>query len=497
MYGKFVGLDIGSDSIKVVLVKRGLKDTKLVQTISLKTPKSPEEISEKIKTAFTENSLPRTDIATSLPNNPISIRVLDFPFSDPGKIEQVYEFELENISTFDPVDKFHGHHIVKTENGSEVIVSMFENEHLRDLIGVCDEGGVDPKTVTFGPLAFSSLDGFLNQERPLILIDIGASEMGFSLFDKGGIKRVRSSSKAGNSVTDAISRTLGVSFDEAEVLKFKGLESDRAGVMEEALGPLLSEIKKTVQFFEMELKQEIKTVLLSGGMSFMPRITDYLGKELRKDVEKLFIPALGHNSPLLAESFALALYGSAFKKGSLNLRKGEFKYAGKNEEHSRIFLVPAVLFSILILSLLYSSGGGYFGLKNRIGEMEARIERTVKGTFPNVKVIPKPVAFMESEVKKVRGQLDLIEGIRGGSTPLEVLKDISASIPPSVKLTVDELNFIDDATVKILGKCGSYDEVARIEKALSGSDTFKKVIRDSTETAVNNTIKFQISLVLK
>jgi hypothetical protein len=129
--------------------------------------------------------------------------------------------------------------------------------------------------------------------------------------------------------------------------------------------------------------------------------------------------------------------------------------------------------------------------------MEAKIERTVKDTFPDVRVIPKPVAFMESEVKKVRDQLGLIEGIRGGSTPLEILKRISASIPPSVKLTVNEVNFVDDATVKIMGKCGSYDEVAKIEKALSGSQAFKKVIRDSTETAVNNTVKFQISLLLE
>ncbi|HSE83711.1 MAG TPA: hypothetical protein VLB01_04100, partial [Thermodesulfobacteriota bacterium] len=62
MYGRFVGLDIGTDSIKIALVKRGFRDTKLLQTITLKTPKYTGEISERIKTAFTENSLPRTDI---------------------------------------------------------------------------------------------------------------------------------------------------------------------------------------------------------------------------------------------------------------------------------------------------------------------------------------------------------------------------------------------------------------------------------------------------
>jgi cell division ATPase FtsA len=315
--------------------------------------------------------------------------------------------------------------------------------------------------------------------------------------DKGGIKRVRSSSKAGNSVTEYISKILGVSFEEAEAMKLEGLVGHKASVVEEAFGPLFSEIKKTVQFFEMEIKEEIKSVLLAGGTSFMAGINDYLGKELKKDVKTFFISQLGDNSQLFAQSFALSLYGSALRKGNLNLRKGEFRYTGKNEELRRVFMVPTVLFFVLVSLLLYSTGIEYFEYKDRVVEMEAQIGRTVKETFPGVKVIPKPVAFMESEVKKVRDQLGLIEGIRGGSTPLEILKNISASIPPSAKLTVNEVNFVDDATIKLLGKCGSYDEVAKIEKALSSSNAFKKVIRDSTETAVNNTVKFQISLLLE
>jgi Tfp pilus assembly protein PilN len=214
-------------------------------------------------------------------------------------------------------------------------------------------------------------------------------------------------------------------------------------------------------------------------------------------VKRLFIPDLGDNSAIFAESFALALYGCNFNKGYLDLRKGEFKYTGKNEELRKAFLVPAVLFFIFLLLSIYRSGASYYELKDRVSRMEAEIEQTVRQTFPDVKLIPKPVAFMESEVKKVRDQLGVIEGIQGSSTPLNVLKDISAKIPQRVKLTVDEVNFLDDTTVKIQGKSNSYDEVARIEKALSDSGLFKKVNRDSTETAVNNTIKFQLSLALK
>ena len=105
MYGRFVGLDIGSRDIKVSLIKRGFRDVQLLQTI--RTEKSPTAAgdSDPIAEVFKAYSLPKGDIATSIAENPTSIRVVEFPFSDPKKIDQVYEYELENLSTFDPREK--------------------------------------------------------------------------------------------------------------------------------------------------------------------------------------------------------------------------------------------------------------------------------------------------------------------------------------------------------------------------------------------------------
>ncbi len=104
---------------------------------------------------------------------------------------------------------------------------------------------------------------------------------------------------------------------------------------------------------------------------------------------------------------------------------------------------------------------------------------------------------MESELNKVNGKLELVHGVVGKTPPLGVLRDISLSIPKSISLTVDEIDFANDKTVKIIGRCDSYQEVAKIEKALADSGKFEKVNRDSTNPSVNNTIKFQVSLVVK
>ncbi|HSE83557.1 MAG TPA: hypothetical protein VLB01_03315, partial [Thermodesulfobacteriota bacterium] len=112
-------------------------------------------------------------------------------------------------------------------------------------------------------------------------------------------------------------------------------------------------------------------------------------------------------------------------------------------------------------------------------------------------VIPKPVIFLENEVNKVRDKLILFQGIRGGSTPLDVLKGISMGIPQDKNVTVEEVAFMDDKTIRLVGKSSSYEEVSGVEKALSYMQMFERVVIDSTDTALNNSIKFQMTLVLK
>ncbi len=496
MYGKFVGLDLGSHSIKLVLIRRGLRSLEILQTVALDN--RIHEESGLLHRIFIENSLPQNDVSVSINSDPISIKVLDFPFNDPRKIDQVYEFELENVSTFDPYEKIHGYHLVRLESRAEALVCMFERDDIRNLIEVCKQEIIDPKVVTYPPCAYGALDRYLLQDRPILLIDIGASRISFSLFDEDGLRRVRTSSRAGNSIVEGISRSKGVSIDEAESLMTGGVRDDNRELIEEAYSSILTEIKKTIKFFEMDLKEDIRTVLLAGGISMLNGFPDYLQRQLQKDVRGIYIPELGErNSPRFALAFALALYGIGIRKGVLNFRKGEFQYTGSDEELRRKIFIPAILTSLIILVSLYRYGSNYFELKGRVKQIESTIEAEVNEMFPDIKVIPKPVAFMESEVKKVNDEINLIQNTIGKNSQLDALKDISVSIPSDINLSIDEISFEDDKTVKLIGRCGSYQEVADIEKAFSESGLFEKVNRDSTNPAVNNSIKFQVSLLLK
>ncbi|MEM7009311.1 MAG: hypothetical protein AAF462_09290 [Thermodesulfobacteriota bacterium] len=489
MYGRFVGLDIGSKNIRVSLIKRGLRDVQLLQTISVERSSSEVGDSDSIAEIFKAYSLPKGDIAASISENPKSFRVIEFPFSDPRKIDQVYEYELENISTFDPREKVHGYHLIKNGATGEALVCVFEKEQVADLIHSYNEHGIDPKIITYSPLAMGALQEYVSSDGPVLLIDFGDSEISYSLFDESGIRRVRSSTKT----VQAFLSSLGTG-----ELKDLTIGSSDAADITDHFTPILSEVKKTIQFFELEVKESIKSIEISGELSVINGITDYLKDSLKKDVRKIYIPEIGADkSALFAKSYALALYGSSFKNGNLNFRKDQFKYVGVDHELRKLLMVPGILLGILILFFIYTSGSSYYDLKKNVDGMEAQIAQVVNSTFPDVKYIPKPAGYMKAEVAKVREKLDLIQGVQSAQTPLDALKDLSSSLPESLALKVSEIKFENATTIRIQGVCGSYQEVAEIEKALTDSGMFETVTRNQTGNAVNGQTRFEISVVLK
>jgi Tfp pilus assembly protein PilN len=485
MYGRFAGLDIGKKNARISLIKRGLRDVQLLQTICAKPPGFNPDSPESLNDVFREYSLPKGDLAVSLSNDPISVRVIKFPFVDPKKIDQVYGFELENISTFEPQEKCHAYHLIKGEGGAEALVCVFEKEEIASAVGYFNKSGIDPKVLTYTPIALGALNELLEGVRPVMLVDIGEGDMSFALFDENGLKRVRSSRKPVESFVENLSGSRGVSAEDFGFSKAE-LSGEGGERLKQCLSPVISEIKKTLHFFETELREKINTVLISGTVSQAP------------DVKKLFIPDLGaENSPLYARSYALALYGSSFKSGYLNYRKDEFKYVGSDRELRRVFMAPAVLLALLLVLLLYSSASRYFELKKEARVLEAEIAELVRDTFPDVKVIPRPVQFMETEVSKQREKLKTIQGVEGASTPLEVLRDLSENLPATMKLVVNDIKFESDNKLKIQGVCDSYQEVTEIEEALSKSKIFESVTRNQTGNTVDGKTKFELSLVVK
>jgi len=490
MYGKFLGIDFRNDDIKVALINRSLREEKLEEYYTITVPSNVSDEDATFKTSLEEHSVTNGDVSTSITTPPISIRVLNFPFTDSKKISQIYRFELENVSTFNPEEKLHSYHLVKRDGFSEALVCMFEKENMQDFLGKLADNNIDPRFVTFSPFAFSAIENKLPDLRPLLLIDISSNEMNFILFDEYGLRRVRSSK---NILENFIK---GLDLPEKNSFSFKDMEGLK--IDENIFNPIITEIVRTTHFFEAELRKNVEEFIITGDVCLIGGIENILSVGLNKPVSKIFIPEFGEkDSPFYAKSFANALYGSGSGQEGLDLRIEEFGFKGKSLEFRKTFLIPLLLFALLLVFTFYRNISDVMASKSTVSSLRTEIQEEVKGLFPNVTVIPDPVSFMENEVAKVQEKLEIIEEVKGSSTPLDVLRDLSITFPLHSGLKVDELRFETGKKVRMWGRCGSYKELATIEQILNDSKRFTDVKRDQVSRSVNNTVKFVVSMTVK
>ena len=492
MFGYFVGIDISRNTAKAVLIKRGYKEVKLQKTLFTEFSREDENSVNELKKLLHEKFIPpNAQIITAINDNPLSIRVLNFPFSDPKKVDQVYKFEIDNISSFQTVDKHMDYHLVELGKGAEALVSMFDEDEFKDYLDKMVELNIDPKYVTFFPFAFSSINKDLDGERPTLLINMDSEQLNFVLFDEFGLRRVRNS----NDTLNQIKGNIGLDhFNFKQIDKNEGLKQSFIN----NLPIIVDEIKRTAHYFEMEIKRNVSSFVITGDICNITNIENELSESLESSVKKLFIPELGtEESATFSGAYSLALYGSNFNKRNYNLRKGDYKYSGKNIDIRKTFALPLALLGILLLFLIFKNTTGQYSTRGQIRAINSEMQKEVKAVFPNVSNIPDPVLFLENELEKVQDQLDILGEVKGGYTPLDILRDISSSIPFEQKLSVDEIRFESNKRVKIWGKCDSYKEIASIEKSLIDSGKFEKVDREQVSRAVNNTIKFVILLALK
>ncbi|MXZ48513.1 MAG: hypothetical protein F4235_00435 [Candidatus Dadabacteria bacterium] len=488
MLGGFIGVDFSGGKVSTVTVRRGLKGTE-VRKASFTGGLGSGDTAAFLKGEISLGTRAVTGICSS----PLLLRVLKFPFSDSKKLRGVFRFELENSTGFTlGEDVLSDYHEVKRLEGTEVIVPAFEKEAFEDYLGSLQESGVDPDQVTFTPVAFSSLGELIEGPRPLLLIDADQDYLNFSFFDEGGLSRVRNCDDA----LERIKKTLAT--DVLDLGQING-DEEKKGAFLESCRFIAEEIRNTIRYFEGETGEEVKNLVLTGGICEVDGVAKELTEQLGREVKRIFIEQLGHkDSPFFARAYALALYGgSSGKGGRLNLRRDGYRPRGMAGGLLKEFRVPVALCAALLLVFVFGRVTEVVSARSKMNSVRSEMEMDLRREFPEAAGTQDPVAFYRGKLEVINRKLDILKQVRGAHSPLEVLTAVSAAIPRDVSFSVDEIRIEDGGRAKIWGRSDSYEEIASIEKAFSESGSFTQVKMGQVGKAISSGLKFEISMVVR
>jgi Tfp pilus assembly PilM family ATPase len=139
---------------------------------------------------------------------------------------------------------------------------------------------------------FSSIRAnFEHELSPVLLIDFGASRTKLSIVEFGLVKSYHTIDRGGSDISNSISRSLNISFAEAEKMKKEfGLFEDPA---EKSLGDIIkihtdyifSETNNVLLGYEKKYNRTVSKVIFTGGGSLLKGLKEIAVNNFQAEIE--------------------------------------------------------------------------------------------------------------------------------------------------------------------------------------------------------------------
>jgi type IV pilus assembly protein PilM len=305
-----VGLDIGSSSVKMCVLKR-VKNGYSLQSFGMTALPSEaivdgalmnsSAVAEAIGELLRSHKVKVKEAAIAISGHSVIIKKINLPQMTADELEGQIRFEAEQYIPFDINDVHLDVQIVKPaptpQQQMDVLLVAAKKDMINDYVQVVTESGLMP--IICDVDAFAVENAFeANYDVPssdtIVLVNIGAAKTNINVLSKGVSSFTRDINIGGNAFSEEIQKRLNVSYDEAEALKIGGGANETDGVMPQDVEQVLStvnetmagEIQRTLDFYSAtSADTRFAKIYLSGGTAKLASLANNLGSRLGTTVE--------------------------------------------------------------------------------------------------------------------------------------------------------------------------------------------------------------------
>lgn len=305
------GLDLSDLSMKAVWLDRSGKHDSIASFGSVPLlPGSvvdgeimdPEAVKNAVKNLLEKSGPKRIktrQVICSLPETKAFLRIISLPKMEEDEVREAIKWEIEaNIPlTLDQV--YYDWQILELNLTQEkgkisVLVVAVARGVVDQFREVLESVGLDVVGLETESIAQSrSLLAEKNENTTTLIVDVGDRRTSFLIAIGSTPCFTSSAPLSSQMITDAISKTMHLSFEEAEDLKIKhglgslAFKSPVLAAAEPILESIATEIEKSIDFYVNNLRysQAVDTIVLCGGGSNMNGFLPYLARRLGRPVE--------------------------------------------------------------------------------------------------------------------------------------------------------------------------------------------------------------------
>lgn len=347
VFPSFLGVDIGTTSIKAVEVKQGsqlpqvvnygflqssgslLRANNVLQTSSLKL--FTEGATELLKMIVKKMKPGTNEAVASLPIFAVFMSVFEFPEMSESDLEKSITYQARQYIPL-PISEVAIDWMKVGERQDEkglkyqqVLLISVPQELIKKYQTIFKGAGLNLRILEIESLSLArSLIG--GDQTPTIIVDIGNRSTSISFIDKGQLKFNVQSDYAGSTLTQALASSLSINILRAEELKKEhgilsvGANYELSTIMLPLLDVIISEVKKAQFNYQSQFfaPHQTERIILSGGGANLVGIEKYFEKEfnfpvvkaapfLRFEYPPLIEPLVNELNPVMSIALGLTL----------------------------------------------------------------------------------------------------------------------------------------------------------------------------------------------
>lgn len=534
-----VGIDIGTNQVKVVEVQTTSKSFQLVraQTKNLSRATGTDlelEVIEFLREISAQYDATTTRFCVALRQDKVAVRNKTFPFSDRQRIQKTLPFEMEDELPFSSENAiFEGKIVRSIGPTSEVLASAAPKIQVAHLVQLMRDSSIDPYLISTEGAAFANLferwndpipafppppviaESFEAPHRPIrVLLNIGHTRTLVCAFDGNMMVGVRSILWGGRDILTAIAQKYSLAPADAQkemelkafILTSRQDASYESKIFSDVIAKSVRDLVRDIQMSMLEFKSEFNGVItevqLTGGVSAIQGLGPYLTQHLEVPCNPISILDLFPNVLFERTSEANLRYGLAIglaieglrkpRNPPMNFMKHEFARQTSFGKDLWADWKPfaASALAVTVLLCIWSYGRGIVGQ-----DLDSASEELLRNQAKVVAKLPAKQAneagvkrFIKENRKKI-ADIRTLESLAGMNSAMDVLSKISSSVPDgkSVPLDVTELA-ISDNTVRLAGFVrGGKDLVDRLSQSLANMAEGGRVTMDGVQPSTGKT----------
>lgn len=305
---KLIGLDIGSNSVKMVEIDRSRKGGIGLDFVGIaplpegaivdKVIKKPDLVRAAISALHKSSKSATKQVSTALSGKSVIIKQVTMTSMSDSQLEKQIQLEAEPYIPFDIKDVNLDWFIMgdkpEKEGTMEVVLVAAKKDYMDEYLDLISGLKLNPTVVDVDPFALEVMYEFSYpnvQEEIVALINVGASTININILKSGASQYTRDLTVGGDMITREIMRMFDVDFDRAENIK-RGAQLDGINprnlrkIFQRGVDSFVSEIQKILDFFATNVSYDpIQKIFLSGGSALTYGLVSAMESEFSVPVE--------------------------------------------------------------------------------------------------------------------------------------------------------------------------------------------------------------------